>query len=82
MDFIDIVNCQVLGGEFQRGEISNFPLVVDMESRPVCLCCHRLCVGVQDGVTLGFDINSSFREHLSDCEVRGHIPLLTLLGSC
>lgn len=27
-------------------------------------------------------INSDFREHLSGWEVRGQIPLLTLLGSC
>jgi len=50
------MKCQVLFGGFQRGEISDFPLVVDVESRPPCSCCHGLCVGgVQDGVTSGFD---------------------------
>lgn len=56
LDFIGFIKCQVLTAIFQRLKISHFPLVVDMESRPACLCCHESCVGgVQDGATSGFD---------------------------
>lgn len=55
-DFIGFIKCQVLTAIFQRLKISHFPLVVDMESRPACLCCRGSCVGgVQDGATSGFD---------------------------
>lgn len=56
LDFIGFMKCQVLTAIFQGLEISHFPLVVVMESRPACLGCHESCVGgVQDEATSGFD---------------------------